>query len=198
MGGVIFLQDTEEAIRRFQKIGISDTDRYMGAYGQKEFFYDIETGRIDTDEFCRKMANAAGIANISWEEAQYCWLGYINEVPLERLHFLLELRKRYHVCLLSNTNPFIMAFTRSNAFSRDGFPISHYFDSIFCSYEMKAYKPNADFFQKALEADCMKASESLFIDDNSQNTDAAKALGFQVLPITSNQDWIPLLKQIID
>jgi FMN phosphatase YigB (HAD superfamily) len=195
MGGVVFIQDTDEAIRRFRKLGIVDTDKYMGAYGQKDFFLDIETGDIDTDEFCRRMALAIGKESVSWEEAQYCWLGFIKDVPVDRLHFLAQLRQHYHVCLLSNTNPFIMAYTRSKNFSKEGRPISDYFDSLFCSCEMKAYKPHADMFQKALDADGMKASESLFIDDSSRNTDAARALGFEVLPVKTNEDWRPLLME---
>ena len=65
MGGVIFLQDTAEAFRRFRKAGINP-DVYMGEYGQKDFFLDIETGRIDTGEFCRRMAAALGRDSVSY------------------------------------------------------------------------------------------------------------------------------------
>lgn len=40
MGGVIFDQNSEEAFRRFRSLGI-DTDYYMGAYGQRDFFLDL-------------------------------------------------------------------------------------------------------------------------------------------------------------
>ena len=55
MGGVIFRQDSEEAFRRFREAGL-DPEKYMGAFGQKEFFLDVENGKIDADTFCRKMA----------------------------------------------------------------------------------------------------------------------------------------------
>ncbi len=48
MGGVVFNQNTEEAFRRFRQAGI-DTDYYMGKYGQKDFFLDLESGG------CRKL-----------------------------------------------------------------------------------------------------------------------------------------------
>ena len=57
MGGVIFRQNSEEAFRRFREAGI-DTGKYMGAFGQKEFFLDLETGAIDAETFCKKMAEA--------------------------------------------------------------------------------------------------------------------------------------------
>ena len=196
MGGVIFRQNTEEAFRRFQALGI-DTDYYMGAYGQKDFFLDVETGEIDADTFCEKMAEATGRNRISFEEAQYAWLGFMRDVPTQRLHNLLELRRHYHLCLLSNTNPFIMEYMRSSRFSDDGLPITHYFDTLFCSYEMHAYKPNADIFELALATDGMKAEECIFVDDSKKNTDAAHALGFHVLHVQPDEDWMERLNQLL-
>lgn len=188
MGGVIFRQDSEEAFRRFREAGL-DPEKYMGAFGQKEFFLDVENGKIDADTFCRKLAEASGREHVSWEEAQHCWLGFLKEVPVERLHYLLELKKHYHVCLLSNTNPFMMSFTRSSKFSSDGKPISFYFDTLFCSYEMKAYKPDSEIFIKALDTDKMIADETLFLDDSMKNIVAAQRLGIQTLYVKTNEDW---------
>lgn len=188
MGGVIFRQDSEEAFRRFREAGL-DPEKYMGAFGQKEFFLDVENGKIDADTFCRKMAEASGCEHVSWEEAQHCWLGFLKDVPVERLHYLLELKKHYHVCLLSNTNPFMMSFTRSSKFSSDGKPISFYFDTLFCSYEMKAYKPDSEIFIKALDTDKMIADETLFLDDSMKNIVAAQRLGLQTLYVKTNEDW---------
>lgn len=188
MGGVIFRQDSEEAFRRFREVGL-DPEKYMGAFGQKEFFLDVENGKIDADTFCRKMAEASGREHVSWEEAQHCWLGFLRDVPVERLHYLLELKKHYHVCLLSNTNPFMMSFTRSSKFSSDGKPISFYFDTLFCSYEMKAYKPDSEIFIKALDTDKMIAGETLFLDDSMKNIVAAQRLGIQTLYVKTNEDW---------
>ena len=188
MGGVIFRQDSEEAFRRFREAGL-DPEKYMGAFGQKEFFLDVENGKIDADTFCRKMAEASGREHVSWEEAQHCWLGFLKDVPVERLHYLLELKKHYHVCLLSNTNPFMMSFTRSSKFSSDGKPISFYFDTLFCSYEMKAYKPDSEIFIKALDTDKMIADETLFLDDSMKNIVAAQRVGLQTLYVKTNEDW---------
>ena len=188
MGGVIFRQDSEEAFRRFREAGL-DPEKYMGAFGQKEFFLDVENGKIDADTFCRKMAEASGREHVSWEEAQHCWLDFLRDVPVERLHYLLELKKHYHVCLLSNTNPFMMSFTRSIKFSSDGKPISFYFDTLFCSYEMKAYKPDSEIFIKALDTDKMIADETLFLDDSMKNIVAAQRLGLQTLYVKTNEDW---------
>lgn len=194
MGGVVFRQNTEEAFRRFMAVGI-DPKRYMGDYGQKDFFLDVETGKIDAQEFCRRMAEACGRKEVTWEEAQHCWLGFVRDVPVGRLHYLEQLKSRYHTCLLSNTNPFIMAFTRSTDFSTDGKPISHYFHSLFCSYEMGVCKPDKAIFLKALAADCMKANETLFVDDSLKNVQAAEALGIEGFHVAPDEEWMHRLDE---
>lgn len=196
MGGVVFNQNTEEAFRRFQQAGI-DTDYYMGKYGQKDFFLDLEAGKIDAAEFCRRMSDVVG-RNVSWDEAQHCWLGFFDGVPEERLRNLELLRKDHHLCLLSNTNPFIMAYTRSKQFSKEGKPITDFFDTFFCSYEMECCKPDDEIFLKALEHDHMLPQECLFIDDSQTNCDAAVKLGFHVLRSKSNSDWMPGITEIIE
>ena len=196
MGGVIFRQNSEEAFRRFREAGVN-TDEYMGEYGQKGFFLDVEMGKIDAGEFCRRMAEAAGRESVGWDEAQYCWLGFIRDVPLNRLHNLLKLKEEYHICLLSNTNPFIMAFTRSDKFSDEHKPISDYFDTLFCSYEMQAYKPEPDIFLKALAADGMKAEETIFVDDSLKNIKAAEALGIRGLHVAPDEDWMEKLMALL-
>jgi len=188
MGGVVFLQDTAEAFRRFREAGI-DPDIYMGDYGQKEFFLDVETGAITADEFCRHMAEATGQSGMSFEAAQHCWLGFVKEIPEDRLALLERLRQQYHVCLLSNTNPFIMSYMRSEAFSKHRFGIGHYFDNLFLSYEMHVCKPDERIFLTALGADGMKASETIFVDDSAANANAAASLGIHALHVATNADW---------
>ena len=173
MGGVIFRQNSEEAFRRFREAGVN-TDEYMGEYGQKGFFLDVETGKIDAGEFCRRMAEAAGRESVGWDEAQYCWLGFIRDVPLNRLHNLLKLKEEYHICLLSD-----------------------YFDTLFCSYEMQAYKPEPDIFLKALAADGMKAEETIFVDDSLKNIKAAEALGIRGLHVAPDEDWMEKLTALL-
>ncbi len=196
MGGVVFVQDTAEAFRRFRGMGI-DPDDYMGAYGQKDFFLDLEEGKIDADEFCRRMAKATGRPSVSWDEAQHCWLGFRKDVPVERLHFLLRLRERYRLFLASNTNPFIMACMRSSRFSADGRPISDYFDDLYCSYEIRHCKPDAAFFEYILSDGSMQAAECLFLDDSRKNVEAAEALGLHGFLVAPDEDWTGRLGEVL-
>lgn len=187
MGGVIFHQTTENAFQAFQASGI-DTDKYMGRHGQKEFFLDLEMGRIGKEEFCKEMSQAVG-HEVTQEEAAKCWQAFFGGVKPEILEALTELKKNYHVGLLSNTNPFMMELTDSENFSEEGKPISDYFDSMWLSYKLKAYKPSPEIYQKILTEGHFKPEETLFIDDSAANLEGAKQVGMHTLHVPTNEDW---------
>lgn len=188
MGGVIFNQDTDQAFRLFKQSGI-DTDEYLGKYGQHGFFLDLELGKITTEEFCEKMAEATGRESVPQEEAAACWQGFYKDTSVEKLHKLEELRKDYHLGLLSNTNAFMMQLTDSPRLSSEKKPISEYFDSLFLSYKMHLYKPDADIYLEALRRDGMKPEETLFVDDSEKNVRGAEAVGIHGLYVETNSDW---------
>lgn len=196
MGGVIFTQNTAKARERFRESGI-DPDVYLGAFGQKEFMLDLEMGKIGKEEFCRRMAKAARRDNITLDEASNCWLGFIDGVETAKLHNLEALRKQYHLGLLSNTNPFVMDYMDSPMMSADGRPISDYFDSLFLSYRMGVCKPSPEIYLQALEAGNMKPDETVFIDDSPANIEAANKLGIHGIHISTNEDWMPRLQELL-
>lgn len=49
-GGVVFLQDTAEAFRRFTEIGV-DARQFIGDYGQKGIILNLENGAIFAEDF---------------------------------------------------------------------------------------------------------------------------------------------------
>ena len=68
--------------------------------------------------------------------------------------------------------------------SAETFPIAlkkfdflHWFEGIVVSGEEETRKPFADIYQLALERYSLKASETVFIDDNQRNVKAAEELG---------------------
>lgn len=195
MGGVIFVQDTDEAFRRFTEIGV-DAHKYIGDYGQKGIFLEVENGKITDEEFRAELSKLVG-RELTWDEVQHCWLGFLHSVPADRLENLSKLRRDYRICLASNTNPFIMAYTRSDRFSGHGHGISDYLDKEYCSYEMGCCKPSEDFFRKILESEGVKPEEVIFVDDSQKNIAAAESLGIHGLWVPHNTDWMPALLQAL-
>lgn len=208
LGGVVVTLDPNEAYSRFEKLGISDARQQMGVYGQTGIFKAVEDGSIDADEFCRQLAMQAQAKSAffpnepspcySFDEAQWAWMGYIKDVPVERLRNLLKLKEKYNVCLLSNTNPFIMNWAESENFSGDGHSISHYFHEIYCSCRLKDYKPSPSIYKKVLALSGFKAEETVFVDDGPSNITSAESVGIRGLLVPENADWMGALAELID
>ena len=98
--------DRDEPVRRLIEIGVKDADGLIDPYEQKGVFQDLETGKIGVEEFCRYLRKHTG-KDLSYEDICWAWFGFIGGVPQYKLDYILKLREKYQVYLLSNTNPII-------------------------------------------------------------------------------------------
>ena len=194
LGGVVIALSYENAIRRFEEIGLTDARQHLDAFHQHGIFGDLERGRISAEVFREELSKIIG-RQLTMDECFYAWHGYVESVPQRNLDMLLRLRQMgFKVCLLSNTNPFMMQWACSPAFDGGHHPIGYYFDRLYLSYECKVMKPSPEIFRMMLEGQQATADETLFIDDSPNNCAAAEALGIHTLCPHNNEDWIPALK----
>ena len=194
LGGVVIALSYENAIRRFEEIGLTDARQHLDAFHQHGIFGDLERGRISAEVFREELSKIIG-RQLTMDECFYAWHGYVESVPQRNLDMLLRLRQMgFMVCLLSNTNPFMMQWACSPAFDGGHHPIGYYFDRLYLSYECKVMKPSPEIFRMMLEGQQATADETLFIDDSPNNCAAAEALGIHTLCPHNNEDWIPALK----
>jgi len=93
----------------------------------------------------------------------------------ETVHLLKQLVKdeRYNVFALTNWSgeTFPIALER--------FDFLHWFEGIIVSGDEKTRKPFEEIYTRTLDRFELKATESLFIDDNLRNIEAAGAIGIQ-------------------
>ena len=195
LGGVIITLDQPQAIRRFQQLGISDAEQRLDAYTQGGIFGELEEGKIDAETFRQEVGKLAG-RELTWRECQYAWLGYAKEVPQRNLDVLQKLRAEgYRLILLSNTNPFMMSWVRSDEFDGHGHGIDYYMDAVYCSYQLKVMKPNPEFFGRVLLEEHIVPAETLFLDDGARNVAAASQMGIRTFCPENGSDWT---KEIYD
>lgn len=195
-GGVIVDIDRDNAVKRFEALGVAHAEELLDKYHQRDIFLEVEDGRIDADEFCRKLGAYCG-RDISFNEAKHAWLGYIVGDPQYRLNYIRTLRKEYKIYILSNTNPFVMSWARSADFTPSGKPLDHYVDKIYASYELNTVKPHKEIFEHLIRDAKLKPSESVFIDDGTSNVEMGKSLGFHVLQPINGEDWRDKLDRIL-
>ncbi len=193
LGGVVVALSYEQAVKRFEELGLKDARQRLDAFEQRGIFGDLESGRITAEDFRRKLSVLIG-RELTMEECGTAWQGYVDHVPERNLKALLSLRARgYKVCLLSNTNPFIMQWA-SNDFDGEGHPISDFFDALYLSYECQVMKPRREIFEMMLRGQESLPEETLFVDDGPRNVETASAMGMHTLCPVNNEDWIPALE----
>lgn len=197
LGGVIIDLDRDQAVARFEAIGVSDADELIDAYEQKGIFLEIENGKIDAQTFCDKLCKHTG-KTLDYATIQQAWLGFVTAVPQYKLDFILELRKSYRIYLLSNTNPIMQDWARSERFTEAGKPISAYFDQMFTSYESGFTKPDLGIFNQLIKETNLDPGETLFVDDGTSNITVGKQLGFQVYQPENGEDWREPIQQILN
>ncbi len=196
-GGVIITIDQQQAINRFREIGVTDADKRLDSYTQTGIFGELESGKINGEQFRTELEKLAG-RPITHQDCCYAWQGYCKELPQRNLDCLTRLRtKGYKVILLSNTNPLMMEWAMSNDFDGKGNPIQSYFDSMYLSYECKMMKPEPALFQKVLRDENIRPEETLFVDDGELNIATAKQLGIQVFCPPNGSDWTKEIERFL-
>ena len=199
-GGVVVALSLKGAIKAFEKIGVKDASERLDAFHQKGVFEDLEAGRITMEEFRVEMCRLTG-KEISIQDCFEAWHGYVDYVPQKNLDTLLHLRQKgYQVCLLSNTNPFMMKWADSPEFDGQGHPVSHYFDRLYLSYQCGIMKPAPKIFQMMLEGQNAQPEKTLFIDDSETNVKVPQSLGIHTLCPHDNEDWtvFPEIQQLLE
>ena len=206
-GGVVIHLQPEEAMRRFETLGITDARQQMNIFGQTGIFGQVEKGEITTDEFCRLLALEAqqkggkfvGVDNpsYSYEEAHWAWMGYVKAVPRKNLDALLRLQQHYRLYLLSNLNPFLQQWAESDAFSGDGHGLRHYIPYLYYSFQLRDYKPAPSMFHRMMDAAGLRAEECVFVDDSPRNIEGCQDVGMRGLLVGKDEDWIGPLEELL-
>ncbi len=112
-----------------------------------------------------------------------------SEIP-ENVKVLYHLKTKYRLFGLTN-------------WSGETFPIAHkrfpFFkelEGIVVSGDEKLIKPDKEIYLRLLDRYQLKADESIFIDDNPANIDAAEEIGFITIHFGKNTKLEEKLKQI--
>jgi putative hydrolase of the HAD superfamily len=134
----------------------------------------FEVGRLTPDEFARRFLDEfpLGLGHEELTSELESWISGPLDGALELLD---ELRPRYLVACLSNTNP--LHWPR--LFARMG--LAERFERVFVSCETGLLKPDPAAFEHVRRELALPAGEILFFDDARLNVEAARAAGFQAV-----------------
>ncbi|MDU1889208.1 MAG: HAD family phosphatase [Dysgonomonas sp.] len=187
-GGVIVNLDKQKAFNRFTEIGFPNISDYLSEFRQSGIFLEYEEGKISRKDFYTEFRKLAGNENISDADIDSGWMGFLDGIPEYKFQLLKDLRKKYNVYLLSNTNPTIMGWAQTKDFSPEGLPINAFFDKCYLSYEIGYAKPDREIYDFILKDSGMNPAETLFLDDGKTNIEIGAGLGFQVYLVDQTED----------
>lgn len=101
-----------------------------------------------------------------------------DELDRDLLAYILRLRVRYRVGLLSN------ASSNARALFGETYQVADHFDCIIISAEEGVMKPDPRIFTVALARVGAQAQEALLVDDALPNIEGARQIGMQALHFT--------------
>lgn len=187
LGGVLINLDFNKTTRSFQELGFIHFEKMYSQFKVDQLFEKLETGRIDEKEFYTMML-AVGEDKMTADQIRDSWNSLLLDFREESLAFLKELKKKYNLFLLSNTNS--IHFDAFNVILKQqtGLPsLDEFFTKSYYSHQVGLRKPNNDIFDFVLKDAGLEASETLFIDDTRENVLAAEKLGFKTHHLLSGE-----------
>lgn len=192
--GDIFINLNKEAIvTEFTKLGLKEWYPDLDELNKK-----FEIGQVTEQQFLEGFIKHLP-EDVTLDQIRKAWNSILGDFPLERLEFLQNLKGKFRMFLLTNTDEIhINRFEHmvGVSFSRDFY---NCFEKVYFSYELKMRKPNEEVFRFLINKHDLSPKRTLFIDDKKENTDAAEKQGIQVWNLQVGEEDVTQLfsKKII-
>jgi FMN phosphatase YigB (HAD superfamily) len=152
----------------------------------------VESGEVPTEDFVRDGLLKVGRSLRAGDSGEELWLRPFAQSAKVRLgvaRLVAALRKQgYPVYALSNISPQHLAFASTRGWTK-------LFDGFFASCELGCVKPQAEIFEKVLDAIGASPDQVTFIDDNPICIRGAKEFGIRR---AIRYQSIPQLKKGVD
>ena len=196
-GGVLLninYQLTEEA---FIRLGCKDFNKLYSQATQSDLFNRFETGKITEQAFIKEVKTIAGLQAQTDEEVKVAWNAMLIDFPKENYELLKELKKKYRVFLLSNTNEtHITAFEKLMESTCSVAAFNALFEKVYYSCRMKLRKPDVACFLEVLKDSGFKPEETIFIDDSAQHLEGARQAGITAYWLQKGVSTQSLVKEL--
>ena len=181
LGGVLFDIDYSLTQKAFIALGASDFEKQYSQHIQNGLFDDFEKGNISSGHFRKELLKWLPSATTE-EQVDNAWNALLIGFPEEKVTLLQNLKTRYRLLLLSNTNDIhLPAVLKMMDTALEPGIMGKLFDKEYYSNKMGMRKPDAEIFQHVLNENKLEAASTLFIDDSIQNVKGADGIGIQTL-----------------
>ncbi len=192
LGGVLLDIDYNKTENALKKLGIKNV--VFSKKSQDNLFNLIETGKISKKEFIDKLLSFS--TTKKREEIIAAWNSILINLPKERIKLLKNLKNKFSIFLLSNTNEIHINGLKNLLGENDYNEFINLFDKIYYSHIIGIRKPSKEAFYLILEENNLNKKNVLFIDDSSQHIKSANNIGINTYHI-KNEDVLSIFPDII-
>ena len=195
LGNVILNIDYQNTIDAFEKIGVPDASIFYSKSSQLNIFNQLETGHISKQNFILEIQKFVPKASAS--QIINAWNAILQDLPNERLEILKNIKDKFSIFLLSNTNTIHIEKIIDKLGKKKYEEFYNLFDKVYYSHEVKLRKPNADIFKLVIKENCLSIKNTLFIDDSIQHIESAKKIGLKTYHLDGNETLESIFPDII-
>lgn len=184
LGNVIINFSFDNIFNHWASVTGVSANELKSRFDYGEMFCRFERGEIDSTRFRRHVLERLGIemSNAEFDEG---WNTiYLDVVPgIE--HILRDLRRRFRLIALTNTNELHAQIWKSRYAS-----VLQHFEKVFCSHEIKARKPEQRAYEIVLSYLNLNPREVIFLDDNPEFVSAASRVHMTGVLVGSREQLI--------
>ena len=170
LGRVIVDFDHHLITQRLSRISDFDEARLFDLIFTSDLERSLDRGEISPEEFYKKISQEV---KIGFEEFKAIWNDIFFPPKEEMVKLLGNLKGRYRLYLLSNTN--LLHFE----YVRDKYEILRVFEEYILSYQVGASKPDEKIFLEALRRSGSPPERCIYIDDIKEFVQAATKIGMK-------------------
>ncbi len=188
LGNVLLPFDYNIMLNKLEKIEKNLGQKFLQFYKDNYNIHrSFERGELPENKFINIMLESL---NNKLDSETFC--NYYSKIFIENkdvTSLLPELKKKYMLVLLSNTNSI------HREYGWKDYDFIKYFSKLILSYEVKALKPEEKIYRTVENFTQKPPGEHIFIDDVREYSDAAKKIGWDAIHFTSFENLIKGFKK---
>ena len=188
LGKVLINFNFETVVKALHASSSISRDQFEAVLWDKIWVPRYERGEISTKEFHRHLCETASL-KMTLPEFCATWSSVFLPGTLVSEELLTNLKRRYPLILISNTNEAHVEFIREK------YRVLDYFDHLIFSYKVGSLKPATKIFEHAIAASGRPAEALFLTDDREENIVAATGFGIHAHRFVSETKLVEALQQ---
>lgn len=196
LGGVIINLNIQKTISEFNTLSPKAFESIYTQLQQTELFDLFDKGKISESHFFSQLQKEIN-TTATLPQLTNAWNAMLLDFPKHRLDLLLNLKSKYRLFLLSNTNEtHITEFEKTLYQTHNHKNLEPFFEKVYYSCRMNMRKPDTEIFEYVLNENELNPHETIFIDDTKQHVEGALKTGIKAYLLPKEKDITLLINEL--